>query len=60
MRLYDSLEAAEKDELTAATIPEPDKMAIKLLYDNSIPNGLKRSKFVEYLEKHKQKERKLN
>lgn len=60
VRLYDSLEAAEKDELTAATIPEPDKMAIKLLYDNSIPNGLKRSKFVEYLEKHKQKERKLN
>ncbi|QKZ14693.1 hypothetical protein [Spirosoma sp. KUDC1026] len=53
VRFYGSLEEAEEVDSTPAVIPEADIKAIKLLYDNSIPNGLKRSTFLQHLKKRK-------
>ncbi|GAB3761123.1 hypothetical protein GCM10028817_38070 [Spirosoma pomorum] len=53
VRLYDSIDEFEEVDSIPAVIPEADIMAIKLLYDNSIPNGLKKSTFMQYLKKQK-------
>lgn len=53
MTVYGSIELHEKQDSKPAVIPEADVMAVKLLYQESIPNGLKKSTFEQYLKEHK-------